>query len=196
MRNSSKKETNSQFRFSYALCTTAILLKSSSSCPYTSLLIRIHLLSIKHLRNLLPLNTPLPLRRPKPTIPTRIRIPRPRTPRNRFPALRRPRIDRRDINLGFRINPNIDSRIQAICDSFADEADLHDGVVAALLSCVEECVYGVLGLGLFVGVVRGGFFDFAEELLLNVELAGVRDCAALDGVVGEEFGAVVDDGFM
>jgi hypothetical protein len=35
----------------------------------------------------------------------------------------------------------------------------------------------------------------AEKVLLDVELADVRDGAALDGVVGEEFGAVVDDGW-
>jgi hypothetical protein len=45
-----------------------------------------------------------------------------------------------------------------------------------------------------VGVVRCCLLDLAEEVLLDVELADVRDCAALDGVVGEEFGAVVDDG--
>lgn len=44
-----------------------------------------------------------------------------------------------------------------------------------------------------VGGVWGRLFDFAEELLLDVELADVRNCAALDCVVGEEFGAVVDD---
>jgi hypothetical protein len=34
----------------------------------------------------------------------------------------------------------------------------------------------------------------AEEVLLDVELADMRDCAALDGVVGKELGTVVNDG--
>jgi len=50
-------------------------------------------------------------------------------------------------------------------------------------------------LFLRVCVVGRGFFDLAQEVLLDVELADVGDCAALDGVVGEEFGAVVDDGW-
>jgi len=58
---------------------------------------------------------------------------------------------------------------------------------------VQE-VLGVLGLGLLVSVVRRSGFDLAEEVLLDIELANVRDCAAGDGVVGEELGAVVDDG--
>jgi hypothetical protein len=71
---------------------------------------------------------------------------------------------------------------------------MEDGIVAALLAHVEEEVLGVEGLFLVVGVVGGRGFDLCEEVLLDVELADVRDCAALDGVVGEEFGAVVDDG--
>jgi hypothetical protein len=71
---------------------------------------------------------------------------------------------------------------------------MEDRIVAALLAHVEEEVLGVEGLFLVVGVVGGGGFDLCEEVLLDVELADVRDCAALDGVVGEEFGAVVDDG--
>jgi hypothetical protein len=49
---------------------------------------------------------------------------------------------------------------------------------------------------LLVCVVGGGGFDLAEEVLLDVELADVGDGAALDGVVGEELGAVVDDGWL
>jgi hypothetical protein len=48
---------------------------------------------------------------------------------------------------------------------------------------------------LLVGVIRRGFFDLAEEVLLDVELTNVRDCAALDGVVREEFRAMVNNGF-
>jgi hypothetical protein len=47
---------------------------------------------------------------------------------------------------------------------------------------------------LLVRIIWSSLLDLAEELLLDVELAGVRDCAALNGVVGEEFGTVVDDG--
>jgi hypothetical protein len=71
---------------------------------------------------------------------------------------------------------------------------VEDRIVAALLAHVEEEVLGVEGLFLVIGVVGGRGFDLCEEVLLDVELADVRDCAALDGVVGEEFGAVVDDG--
>jgi hypothetical protein len=45
-----------------------------------------------------------------------------------------------------------------------------------------------------VGVVGGGGFDLREEVLVDVELTDVGDGAALDGVVGEERGSVVDDG--
>jgi hypothetical protein len=55
---------------------------------------------------------------------------------------------------------------------------------------------GVEGLRLLVGVVRRGLFDLTEEILLDIELTNVGDCAALDSVVGKEFGAVVDDGFV
>lgn len=44
-----------------------------------------------------------------------------------------------------------------------------------------------------VGVVRGSLLDLAEEILLDVELADMRDCAALDGIVGKQFCAVMDD---
>jgi hypothetical protein len=53
---------------------------------------------------------------------------------------------------------------------------------------------GVQGLGLLVGIVGSGLLDLGKEVLLDVELADVRNCATLNGVVGEEFGAVVDDG--
>jgi hypothetical protein len=55
---------------------------------------------------------------------------------------------------------------------------------------------GIQGLFLVVSVVGRCLFDLAEEVLLDVELADVRDCTALDGVVGEEFGAVVNDGWI
>lgn len=58
---------------------------------------------------------------------------------------------------------------------------------------VEQSVCGVGGDGLVVGVVRGSLLDLAEEILLDVELADMRDCAALDGIVGKQFCAVMDD---
>ena len=45
-----------------------------------------------------------------------------------------------------------------------------------------------------VCVVRRCLLDLAEEVLLDVELADMRDCTTLNGVVGEELGTVVDDG--
>jgi hypothetical protein len=143
-----------------------------------------------HLR----LNTLLSHRRPKPTISTRIGIPRPRTIRHGFPAVRRPHINWLRILTGPRVHANINRGIQPILNSLANEADLHDGIVAALLTHVEEHVLGVEGLSLVIGVVWGSLFDLAQEVLLDIELANVRDCTALNGVVGEEFRAVMDDG--
>lgn len=98
--------------------------------------------------------------------------------------------------LRLRVDANVDGGIEAVLDLVANERNLHDGVVAALLAHVEECVLGVEGLLLLVGVVRRRLLDLSEEVLFNVELADVRDSPALDGLVGEEFGAVVDDGWM
>jgi hypothetical protein len=46
---------------------------------------------------------------------------------------------------------------------------------------------------LLVGVVGADGFDASEEVLLDVELADVGDGATLNGVVGEELSAMVDD---
>jgi hypothetical protein len=131
------------------------------------------LLLIQNLSFHLTLNPLLTHRRPKPTIQARIRIPRPRAPRHRLPPIRRPRIHRLRILPRARIDPNIDRGVQAIRNRFTDEADLHNGVVAALLAHVEERVGGVEGLRLRVGVVGRGLFDLREEVLLDVELADV-----------------------
>jgi hypothetical protein len=110
--------------------------------------------------------------------------------------LRRPHVHGLRVLLRPRIYPNINGRIQTICNRLADQTDLHDRVVTTLLAHVEKSVLGIGSLHLLVGVVRGCLFDFTEEVLLDVELADVRDCAALDSVVGEQFGAVVDDSWV
>jgi hypothetical protein len=46
-----------------------------------------------------------------------------------------------------------------------------------------------------VSVVGRCLFDLTEKVLFDIELADVRNCAALDGIIREEFGAVVDDGW-
>jgi hypothetical protein len=46
---------------------------------------------------------------------------------------------------------------------------------------------------LLVGIVGADRFDASEEVLLDVKLADMRDSAALDGIVGEEFGSMVND---
>lgn len=130
----------------------------------------------------------------KSTIPTSVRVPRPRTVWHWLPSISSPHIHRLRTLLRLRIDSDIDGRIQAVGNSLANEGDLHDGVVAALLAHVEECVGGVEGLRLLVGVVGWRLFDLSEKILLDVELTDVRDCAALDCIVGEELGAVVDDG--
>lgn len=142
-------------------------------------------------------NKPLSLRPRRPeAIPTRIRIPRPRTPWDCLAALTRPRINRLGILPRARIDPDINRGIQSIRNRLPNEADLHNGVVATLSSHIEERVLGIERLGLRVGAVGRGFLDLGEEGLLDVELADVGDCAALDCVVGEELGAVVDDGWV
>jgi len=83
-----------------------------------------------------------------------------------------------------RINTNIDCRIKAILDFAPDKRDLHDWVVATLLAHIEERILGVGGLFLGVGVVGRRLLDLAQEALLDVELADMGNCAALDGVVG------------
>jgi hypothetical protein len=132
-------------------------------------------------------------RRPKPTVKARIRVPRPRAPLDRHTSIRRPHVNRLRVLLRFGVNTNIDCSIEAILNRFSDQRDLHDGVVAALLGHVEERVSGVGGDGLLVGVVGGCLLDLAHEGLVDVELSHVRDGTALDGVVGEELGTMVDD---
>jgi hypothetical protein len=134
-------------------------------------------------------------RRPKPTVKARIRVPRPRAPLNRHTSIRRPRVNRLRVLLRLGVNTNINRRIKAILDRLSDQRDLHDGVVAALLGHVEERVGSVSGDGLLVGVVGGCLFHLAHEGLVDVKLADVRDGTALDGVVGEELRAVVDNGW-
>lgn len=130
----------------------------------------------------------------EPTILARIRVSRPRTPRHRLPTRRRPHIHRLRVLLRLGINTHVNCSVQAVRNRLADKADLQDRVVAALLTHVEEGVCSVGSLDLLISVVGRGFLDLTQEVLLNVKLPDVRDCAACDGVVGEERGAVVDDG--
>jgi hypothetical protein len=130
----------------------------------------------------------------KPTILARIRISRPRAPRHCLSALRRPHIHRLWVLLCPGINTNINGSVQAIRNCLANEADLQYRVVAALRAHVEEGVCGVGCLDLFVRAVGWSLFDLAEEVLLDVKLTNVGDCAACDGVVGEELSTVVNDG--
>lgn len=108
----------------------------------------------------------------------------------------RPHIDRLRVLPRPWVDTNINSRIQTVCNGLANQANLHDGIIAALLAHVEKEVLGVEGLSLLVGVVGRSFFDFPEEVLLNIELACVRDCAALDSVVGQELSTVMDNGLV
>lgn len=52
---------------------------------------------------------------------------------------------------------------------------------------------GVESLSLLICVVGRGLFNFPKKVLLDVKLPHVRDGAALDSVVGQELGAVMDD---
>lgn len=133
------------------------------------------------------------LRRPESTVLARIRVSRPRGSGHRNTALLGPEVDGLGVLFGLRVDTYINGRIKPVFDLCSDQRDLHDGVVAALLAHVEKEVVSVLGLDLLVGVVGGHGFDARKEILLDVELAYMRDGAALDGVVGEEFGAVVDN---
>jgi hypothetical protein len=134
------------------------------------------------------------LRRPRPTVKARIRVPRPRATLHRHTSIGCPHVNRLRVLLRLGVNTNINCSIKTILNRLSDQRNLHDRVVAALLGHFEERVRSVSSDGLFVGVVGGGLFNLVHEGLLNVELTDVRNCAALDGVVGEEFGAVVNDG--
>jgi hypothetical protein len=134
------------------------------------------------------------LRRPRPTIKARIRVPCPRTTLYRHTSIGCPHVDRLRVLLRLGINTNINCSIKTILNRLSDQRNLHDRVVAALFGHVEERVRIVSSDGLCVGVVGGGLFNLVHEGLLDVELTDVRNCATLDGVVGEEFSAVVNDG--
>jgi len=92
------------------------------------------------------------------------------------------------------IDTHIDGSVQTILDRVAYERNLHDRVVSTLETHLIEEVLLVGHSGLCVGIVRGSLLDFIQQVLLNIELTGVRDCAALDGIVREKLGAVVNDG--
>ena len=117
------------------------------------------LLHIQCLFNLT-INTLFLHRRPKPTELARVRVSGPRTSRHRLATLRRPHVNRLRVLLRPRVDTNIDSRIQTVCNCLANQADLHDRIIAALLTHVEEKVLGVESLSLLVGVVGRGLFDF------------------------------------
>lgn len=112
----------------------------------------------------------------------------------RLATSRGPHIDRYWILLSLGVDTHIDGGIKTVLNLASDERDLHDGVVTTLRTHSEEKVLGVESLRLLVGVIGGGFFNLGKEVLLNVELADVGDCATLNGVVGQLGSAVVDDG--
>ena len=120
-------------------------------------------------------------------------VPSPRATGNRNTTVRRPGIDGLRILLRLRVDTNINCCVETIFNLAANQGNLHDWIVTTLLSHVEEGICGVGGNGLFVGVVRGGLLDLAKEVLLDVELANVRDSTALNSVVGEELSTVVND---
>lgn len=164
------------------------------SHPYISL-ISTPLFHIQNLLNLLR----LPLRwRPtttKSTVLARIRVSSPRASWHGLTTLRSPHIHGLWVLLSLGVDANINGSIKTVRNRLADKADLHDWVITALLAHVEEEVLGVESLFLGVGAVGCRLLDLAEEVLLDVELAGVGNGAALDGVVGKELGAVMDDGW-
>ena len=94
----------------------------------------------------------------------------------------------------FGINTHIDGGVQTVLDRIAYERNLHDRVVSTLETHLIEKVLLVGHGGLWVGIVRCSLLDFIQQVLLNIELTGVRYCAALDGIVREKLGAVVNDG--
>jgi hypothetical protein len=126
---------------------------------------------------------------------SRIRVPRPRAVRNRLPALRSPRVNGLGILPRSWVNTHVNCGIESVLNLRSDERDLQHGVIAALLAHVEQHVSSVGGNLLRVRIVGRGLLDLAKEVLLDVELADVRDGSALDRVVGEDFGAVMDDGY-
>lgn len=63
-----------------------------------------------------------------------------------------------------------------------------------MLAHIEQHVLGVGGHLLGVDVVWSSLLDLVEEVLLDVELADMRDGAALDGVVGKKGSTMVHDG--
>ena len=94
----------------------------------------------------------------------------------------------------FGIDTHIDGGVQTIFNRIAYERNLHDRVVSTLQTHLVEEVLLVCHGGLCIGIVRGGLLNFIQQVLLNIELTSVRDCAALDGIVREKLGAVVNDG--
>lgn len=126
----------------------------------------------------------------------RVGISSPGAASDRLATLSRPQVYGLRVLSCLGVDADIDGRVEAVLDGLADERDLQDGVVAALLGHVEEHILRVGGDGLVVGAVGSRLFDLAEEVLLDVELADVGDGAALDGVVCELLRAVVDDGYV
>lgn len=127
-------------------------------------------------------------------VPAAIGITSPRRVRHGNATFVSPRVDGLRVLFGLGVNTNVDGGVQAILNLATDEGDLHDWIVTTLLSHVEECILGVLGLSLLVGIVGRGGLDPGKEVLLDIELADMRNGAALDGVICKLLSAVVDDG--
>lgn len=95
-----------------------------------------------------------------------------------------------DIVVGSRIDANADPGHDAVIDVVSEKDVLHDRIHASCL-LEEEVVFGVGGEDLFVDLVCCGFFDLADEGLVEEYLARV---GGVGGVVAAQEGAVGTDG--
>lgn len=132
---------------------------------------------------------------PESTVQASVGVSCPWAPLDWYATVRGPHVDRLRVLLRLGVDADIDSSIQAVLDGLANERNLHHWIIAALLSHVEKRVCCVGSNGLLVGVVRRRLLHLTHEVLLDIELANVRDGTALNGVVGKELSTMVDDGY-
>lgn len=133
-----------------------------------------------------------PPRNPEP-LPRRNRATTPLAPRNRHAPLGSPLIHSLHISLRSWIDAHIDHTMQPITHTSPQHRDVQHRVVLVRLALRKQEIGGVLRQLLSVGVIRRRGLDSAQEGLVEVELPNVGNGTALDGVVGEAGGAVVDD---
>lgn len=95
-----------------------------------------------------------------------------------------------DILICSRIDANADPGHDAVLDVVSEEDVLHDGVHASGL-LEKEVVFDVPGEDLLVDLVCVGGFDFADEVLVEEDLAGV---GSMGGEVAAQECAVSADG--